>query len=175
MQTSETYHYYFAYGANMSAKYLAKIRRVRAIDSRPAILDGYQLAFNLAGVNFIEPGFANIRASEIDSVEGVLHRVTEADINKILRSEPDNYKIVDVHVNVSGERIAAKSLIFETDSPTTYKPSKRYINMLAKAAEEHGLSKDYLAKIRSTEYVYYPGLSEAFGTIIFLAVMFNSK
>jgi cation transport regulator ChaC len=175
MTDVDNYQYYFAYGANMSAKYLANIRKVRALESKPAKLDGYALTFNLAGVNFIEPGFANIRASDIDHVEGVVHRVTEADINKILRSEPDKYQIVDVHVQVAGELVVAKSLIFVSDSPETYKPSKRYVNMLAKAAREHGLSKEYVEKIESTEYVYYPGLSEAFGTVIFLAVMFNSK
>lgn len=175
MEHQTEYELYFAYGANMSARYLANIRQVRALETKPATVEGYGLTFNLPGINFLEPGFANIVINAEEQVEGVVHRVTAADLARILKSEPEHYQIIDVQAQVEGKSVSAKSLIYLSDSKQTYKPSKRYRNMLLRAAAEHSLSELYIAKIKSTQCVYYPILSEAFGSIIHLAVKLKAK
>ncbi|MES2826100.1 MAG: gamma-glutamylcyclotransferase family protein [Pseudomonadota bacterium] len=175
MLQQEDDEFYFAYGANMSARYLANIRKVRAIETKPAIVNGYALIFNLKGVNFLEPGFANILANENEYVEGVVHRVKRVDLARILKSEPVEYKIIDIDATVDGRTITAKSLLYVSASTQTYRPSKRYLNILTRAATQHGLSEEYIARIKSTECVYYPVLSEVFGSVIYLAVRFNAK
>lgn len=59
MSASSSDVWYFAYGANMSARVLAR-RRLRPLASEPARLEGYRLAFSHAGLLPIEPAFANL-------------------------------------------------------------------------------------------------------------------
>ncbi len=163
--------YYFAYGANMSEKYLTNIRNIVPISTTPATLSGYALTFNLKGRNFLEPGFANISTSEHNNVEGVIHEVSQKDLEKLLKSEPSEYKIIDADVLVEGKNVSAKTLIYNGESLQLYKPSKRYLGLLTNAAIEHGLSKEYISKLQSTEYIYYPLLSEGYGAIIYFYLM----
>lgn len=162
---------YFAYGANMSRRYLANIRNIQALDTTPAELPGYCLTFNLKGRNFIEPGFANIVPSENENVEGVVHLVTLPDLDRILKSEPSEYKISDVEVIVKGQKVSAKTLLYIGDCAEIYNPSKRYLQLLTGAAEEHGLSETYIGKLNSTKYVYFPLLSESYGAVIYFYLM----
>ncbi|MCH9665937.1 MAG: gamma-glutamylcyclotransferase [Gammaproteobacteria bacterium] len=172
---SSTSEYYFAYGSNMSAKYLKNVRKVSAVDSQRAVLENYRLIFNLRGPNFLEPGFANIAEYPDESIEGVLYKVSPSDLEKILGSEPDEYKIETVLVQGASGSIEAKTLIYVGGGSTEYQPSRRYLNLLLKAGKNYQLSNDYIAKLKSTETVYYPVLSELFGSVIYAYIMLNSK
>jgi Gamma-glutamyl cyclotransferase, AIG2-like len=166
-QSTEDRAFYFAYGANMSEKYLANIRNIHALSTTHATLSGYKFTFNLKGRNFLEPGFANISASSSDAVEGVVHLVVKSDLEKILNSEPSDYKIVEVDVMVNGKNISAKTLMYIGESSNTYKPSRRYLRLLTQAAEDYGFSLEYVTKLKATKCVYFPLLSEAYGAVIY--------
>lgn len=167
--------YYFAYGSNMSAKYLKNVRKVTAVDSHRAVLDNYRLTFNLKGPNFLEPGFANIVEHPGESIEGVVHRVSPSDLERILGSEPGEYKIETIVVEGLSGTIEAKTLVYVGGGATEFRPSRRYLNLLLKAGKNHQLSSDYIGKLKSTETVYYPILSELFGSVIYAHIMLNSK
>lgn len=173
--TSEGNNLYFAYGANMSSRYLRNVRNINAIDSKRAVLAGYQLVFSLKGPNFIEPGFASIRESETAKVEGVLHSVTDTDLNSIIASEPSSYEIIDILISSGGSVVEAKTLVNTIQTHVEYKPSKRYLNLLISAGNEYGFSSDYMHELKKTDSVYYPIISEVFGSVVHAYVLFNSR
>jgi hypothetical protein len=167
--------FYFAYGANMSSRYLTNIRNIQVLSTTRAILYGYTLTFNLKGRNFLEPGFSNISPSENEHVEGVVHQISKQDLNKILKSEPTQYKMTDVEVMVDGEKVTAKTFVHIAEPNVSYRPSKRYLNLLTDAAKEHGLSESYIGKLNTTKYVYFPGLSESYGAVIYYYLIKRSS
>ena len=74
---------YFGYGSNMSTRYLVKRRKIIPLESQAALVKGYELIMNIEGPNFLEPSFANIRPYKRSSVEGVVHKIDEQDLQKI--------------------------------------------------------------------------------------------
>ncbi|MES2675080.1 MAG: gamma-glutamylcyclotransferase [Pseudomonadota bacterium] len=166
---------YFAYGANMSRRYLTNIRNIQVLDTKRAILNGYTLTFNLKGRNFLEPGFSNISPSENEHVEGVVHRISKQDLDKIQKSEPAQYKMTDIEVVVDGEKVTAKTFVHIAEPNVSYRPSKRYLKLLTDAAKEHGLSETYIAKLHTTKHVYFPGLSESYGAVIYYYLIKKSS
>lgn len=173
--SSEGNNLYFAYGANMSSRYLRNVRNIDAFGSKRAVLVGYQLVFSLKGPNFIEPGFASIRKSETAKVEGVLHSVSDTDLKSIIASEPSSYEIRNILISSGGSEFEAKTLVNTIQSHVEYKPSKRYLDLLIAAGNEYGFSPDYMDELKRTDSVYYPIISEVFGSVVHAYVLFNSR
>jgi len=74
--------FYFGYGSNMSRHYLENIRGVFPIRSRLTKLHDYKLVMNLKGPNFIEPSCANISYQIGSQVEGIVHEVSQNELDK---------------------------------------------------------------------------------------------
>ena len=87
--------YYFGYGANMSKEYLENRRRVFPSEIHTCVLKDYKLIMNMEGPNFIEPSFANIIKKPNESLEGVLSKITQNELNQIINSEGANYEVED--------------------------------------------------------------------------------
>ncbi len=167
--------YYFGYGANMSKEYLQNRRRVFPTETFPGTLKGYRLIMNMEGPNFIEPSFANIIEAPNESIEGILNRITEKELNRIVNSEGVNYELVDININVGEKQYKAKTLIYKTNKLVSTPPSKRYMKILINAAVNNNLSVSYIEKLKKNPSVYYPVLSEIFSIIIFYWVRKRSK
>ena len=103
---------YFGYGSNMSTQYLIKRRKIIPHESKVAVLKDYQLIMNMGGPNFLEPSFANIRNCKGVKVEGVIHRIDKEDLQKIVNTEGEDYKLVKLLVYVEGLRKTAYTLIY---------------------------------------------------------------
>ena len=157
----------------MSQTFLEKVRGVVPKKSVLGYLNNYCLIMNLKGPNFIEPSFANIDSGE--KVEGILHEISDAEFDKIVASEGPEYEIVELPVTIGKTEIKAKTLIWPTDSNVELRTSKRYLKLLLEAAQENGLSKKYIEKIKRKKTVYYPILSECFAIYAYFWVKTRAK
>tara|TARA_B100000029_G_scaffold455357_1_gene482533 strand:+ start:908 stop:1441 length:534 start_codon:yes stop_codon:yes gene_type:complete len=167
--------YYFGYGANMSTNYLKNRRKVFPDESIPSKLTDFNIIMNMEGPNFIEPSFANIKREKGSLVEGVLHKISENELLQIINSEGENYELTDILVNANSRKIKAKTLIYKTDRKIGTPPSRRYMKILINAAIENNLSSDYIEKLKTHPYVYFPFLSEIFAIFVFYWVWSRSR
>ena len=162
--------FYFGYGSNMSTQYLIKRRKIIPLESQVAHLKDYELIMNMEGPNFLEPSFANIRFSEGSTVEGVIHKINDKDLQKIVKTEGEDYQLVKLSVYIAGKRKTAYTLIYITEETKDIPPSKRYLKILINAAKENNLSKAYIESLEKRPSVYYPFLSEIFSIRVYLWV-----
>lgn len=162
--------FYFGYGSNMSTQYLIKRRKITPLESQVAHLKDYELIMNMGGPNFLEPSFANIRFSEGSTVEGVIHKINDKDLQKIVNTEGEDYKLVKLSVYIAGKRKTAYTLIYITEEKKDIPPSKRYLRILINAAKENKLSRPYIENLEKRPNVYYPVLSEVFSLRVYLWV-----
>jgi len=125
---------------------------------------------NMGGPNFLEPSFANIRHCKGETVEGVIHKIDKEDLQKIVNTEGEDYKLVKLSVYIEGSRKTAYTLIYITDETKDIPPSKRYLKILINAAKENNLSQKYIDSLESRTSVYYPILSEIFSLRVYLWV-----
>ena len=162
--------FYFGYGSNMSTQYLIKRRKIIPLESQAALLKDYELIMNMGGPNFLEPSFANIRSSKGSTVEGVIHKIDELDLQKIINTEGEDYQLVKLSVYREGKRKTAYTLIYITEETEDIPPSKRYLKILISAAKENNLSTAYIENLETRPNVYYPLLSEIFSLRVYLWV-----
>ena len=162
--------FYFGYGSNMSTQYLIKRRKIIPVESEVACLKDYELIMNMGGPNFLEPSFANIRPSKGSTVEGVIHKINDKDLQKIVNTEGEDYQLIKLSVYKDGKRETAYTLIYITEETKDIPPSKRYLKILINAAKENNLSKPYIENLEKRPSVYYPFLSEIFSIRVYLWV-----
>ena len=162
--------FYFGYGSNMSTHYLIKRRKIIPSESQVACLKDYELIMNMGGPNFLEPSFANIRPSRGSTVEGVIHKINDKDLQKIVNTEGEDYQLVKLSVYKNGKRKVAYTLIYMTEETKDIPPSKRYLKILIRAAKENNLSSTYIKSLEGRPCVYYPLLSEIFSLRVYLWV-----
>ena len=162
--------FYFGYGSNMSTQYLIKRRKIIPLESQVAHLKDYELIMNMEGPNFLEPSFANIRLSKGSTVEGVIHKINDRDLQKIVNTEGEDYQLVKLSVYIAGKRKTAYTLIYITEETKDIPPSKRYLKILINAAKENNLSRPYIEGLEKRPNVYYPVLSEVFSLRVYLWV-----
>ena len=154
----------------MSTQYLIKRRKIIPLESQAALLKDYELIMNMGGPNFLEPSFANIRSSKGSTVEGVIHKIDELDLQKIINTEGEDYQLVKLSVYREGKRKTAYTLIYITEETEDIPPSKRYLKILISAAKENNLSTAYIENLETRPNVYYPLLSEIFSLRVYLWV-----
>ena len=154
----------------MSTQYLIKRRKIIPLESQAALLKDYELIMNMGGPNFLEPSFANIRSSKGSTVEGVIHKINELDLQKIINTEGEDYQLVKLSVFREGKRKTAYTLIYITEETEDIPPSKRYLKILISAAKENNLSTAYIENLETRPNVYYPLLSEIFSLRVYLWV-----
>ena len=167
--------YYFSYGANMSKHYLEKIRNITPASSHTGYMLNYKLVMNLKGPNFIEPAFANIRFEKDARVEGVVHELTNSDLDRIVASEGETYELVEAPVTFRNTTVFAKTLRCKESTTGELPASKRYMKILISAAKENNLSVDYVEFLKSKKWVYYPVLSEIFAIRVYFWVKIRAR
>ena len=154
----------------MSTQYLIKRRKIIPFKSQVALLKDYKLIMNMGGPNFLEPSFANIKPSKGSTVEGVIHKIDEQDLQKIVNTEGEDYQLVKLSVYIEGKKKTAMTLIYITEETKDIPPSKRYLKILINAAKENNLSTAYIENLEKRANVYYPFLSEIFSLRVYLWV-----
>ena len=167
--------YYFSYGVNMSKRYLENIRNIRPASSHAGYMINHKLVMNLKGPNFIEPAFANICFEKDAKVEGVIHELTDRDLDRIVASEGKTYELVEAPVTFRNTTVIAKTLRCKESAIKELPVSKRYMKILIAAAKENNLSLNYVEFLKSKKWVYYPVLSEIFAIRVYFWVKIRAR
>ena len=167
--------YYFGYGANMSKRYLENIRNIRPVCSQRAYMLNHKLVMNIKGPNFIEPAFANILYEENSKVEGVLHKLSETDLDRIVASEGKTYELVEAPVTFGNKTVLAQTLRCSKNTSKELPASRRYMNILIAASIENNLSSSYVEFLKRKKSVYYPILSEIFAIRVYFWVKIRAR
>jgi len=153
--------YYLAYGSNLSAETFRGRRQIRPVSSLNVRVPTLALTFDLPGIAYLEPCFANVALID-DAGEGrrllsppggglvgVVYEVTPEDFATIIATEGSGAAYQDVVVEAltidGGEKLVAHTLLApqEEARPSHAQPSRRYLDLLRTGAKEHGLPKEY--------------------------------
>ena len=159
----------------MSKRYLEKVRNIIPASSHNGYMLDYKMVMNLKGPNCIEPAFANVCFEKGAKVEGVIHEVTETDLDRIVASEGETYELIKAPVTFGNKTVHAKTLRCKDSTPEEFPVSRRDIKILIAAAIENNLSGDYVEFLKSKKSVYYPVLSEIFAIRVYFWVKVRAK
>ncbi|WP_141734057.1 cytochrome b5 domain-containing protein [Oligoflexus tunisiensis] len=146
--------YYFGYGSNMSITSL-KAKGVEPLSAEPAILDGWKLSFNIPDFFLIEGGTGNITSAPQHNVHGILYSCRDEHLKVLdeLEALGVNYKRVKLMVTTyTGRTVSAFAYTgIEERLKEGYQPSRRYLNILLRGAEQMGLDPEYINILKSIE------------------------
>lgn len=143
---------YFGYGSNINLTSL-RAKGVEPTASKPAILRGWTLRFNVRHWFRHEGGVGNIQQTHNpeDAVEGIVHTLSDEHLS--LLDAIESYGVGYTRINVTVETTETAT------TATTYVglsgyldhrclPTRRYLNILIKGAEAAGLSPAYIENLR---------------------------
>jgi cation transport regulator ChaC len=143
--------WYFAYGSNLDPGTFLGRRRMRPLETRVAVLEGFELRFDLP-VGPGERGVASVGPRAGDLVWGALYRLTVVEAERLDRTEGVQ------HGAYARLEIDARTGDGETFRAFTYvssrgvegrKPSRRYLGLLLAGARHHGLPDEWIARLRA--------------------------
>lgn len=168
------YLYYFAYGSNINPKVLESERCVKPVTRVVAHLKNHALIFNVPGIQYFEPAFANIMPCDGSDVWGVCYQLSSVDFDKIRATEGSIYKTIDIDVYPIGsnETISAITLASDAKQCSTRHqlwPSSRYLQILISGAEYHRLPANYIAKLSENHSHHLPIFSGTFNFLLKMA------
>lgn len=188
--SDKDYVWVFAFGSNMSSAVLSGRRMIKPVESVPAILPGYRLSFNQPGLPYREPGFATVEPLGQDDperyVHGVAHLMSNSEWNYYKESEgaagqsDQGYGIISVKVKSYDGRVL-EAFTLQTQAKTIERlkgrdalPSKRYLTLLRKGAEESGLSPEYQKYLQQIRHYEPHGLGGYLGAVITSVIAYGT-
>lgn len=143
--------WYFAYGSNLDPGTFLGRRRMRPLETRAAVLAGFELRFDLP-VGAGERGVANVAPREGDSVWGVAYLLTHSEATRLDRTEgvPHGaYLRLSVELRDGAGASLAAFTYHSSRSVSGRKPSRRYLGLILAGARHHGLPADYVERLRA--------------------------
>ena len=144
----------FGYGSNMDITHLRIKKNLTVYEYKPALLNGYRFGFNMVTNWLAEPAFAGIIPDPNSTVHGLAFCLPQESLDHLNKQEGwyeinyvnletyDGGSLENVHVYVSPEKF------FKTESAA---PSRRYLNIIRKGAQNSGLKPHYLEKLDQIE------------------------
>jgi len=152
----------FGFGSNMDVSFVENKKGHKVLDNKAGVVHGWKMSFNLQGMSFVEPAFANaVPAAPQDNIHGVAILLSPLDVRKLQEQE----RGYDIHwVNVECyDGSTVKAFIFSRppkESDTAFPlekqlPSRRYLNILLNGAKAAGLQKEYLVRLEK-QPIYTP-------------------
>lgn len=152
-------HWYLAYGSNLAKSTFQGRRGVKPLKKENVLVEGLELTFDLPGLPYLEPRFANCRiapavnvSNKYDPCEpwtgkgallGVIYLVTPQDFKTILATEGGGLSYQPVLVDAAvlseegiptGEMRKVYTLLAKTTRPVYGEPSLRYMNIIRQGA-----------------------------------------
>jgi gamma-glutamylcyclotransferase len=147
--------WYFAFGANMHDSTFHVRRGIRALECRPARIEGFRLRFNLEGRPKGKAAPANLYPDPQAEVWGVLYRITRRDLLRLDLTEGvpgRGYRHVEVEAHDIDGRPFRAVAYMAPGKDVDGKPSLRYITLLRDGARAHGLPEHYIRYLESVEH-----------------------
>jgi len=143
----------------MYSETMTSLRKLNPLSSSPAILDNYKLKFDIPGMPLIEPSWASVEKCTDSQVHGVLYELTANDFDSVCRTEgvPFSYILQrcqvslyeDVEMVTSAFTLVKSPILLMNGSTSSVAPSKSYLNVLIRGAEEYNLDEEYIQKLKS--------------------------
>jgi hypothetical protein len=173
---------YFSYGSNMVPETMTVLRDLRPLGSTAAVLPDYKLRFSVAGIPGIEPSAAAVEWCAKQRVHGVLYELTEADFERVGRTEgvPFGYQWRSCRVypyigdcGTAGEEairsgappVSAYTLVATRPTRTDIPPGKAYKDLLIEGAKLWKLDGTYAEKLEvmpsASNLLFKDGLAKA--------------
>lgn len=144
--------WYFAFGSNMNERLFRERRHMTWLDRRVGRLDGYRLAFTVAGGR--RPGIsapANIVEVPGEAVYGVLYRLPLHKFTRLDNSEGRQYAYLWTEAeDFTGERLQVVTYRVPSAAKEG-RPSRAYLDVLREGARESGLPSSYVAMLDRVE------------------------
>ncbi|TAQ87274.1 hypothetical protein B7494_g4385 [Chlorociboria aeruginascens] len=183
---------YLAYGSNLSAKTFKGNRGIKPLAAINVHVPSLTLTFDLPGIPYVEPCFANSRYSTPSSestwdkgLVGVVYEVTPADYRTIIATEGGGASYQDILVpcyplsnsptvspTPSGTPFEAHTLLsppYLNGRLENYaQPSVRYLKLLTDGAEENSLPAEYKNYLYSLQA--FTITTQRIGQVLFLAL-----
>jgi sulfite reductase alpha subunit-like flavoprotein/cytochrome b involved in lipid metabolism/gamma-glutamylcyclotransferase (GGCT)/AIG2-like uncharacterized protein YtfP len=151
--------YYFGYGSNLSGPSL-RAKGVVPASAEPAVLSGWRLTFDIPNFFAIEGGTGNVSVSPDDSVHGVLYGCQDHELARLdeLEALGVAYRRTKMTVRTYSGRDAEAYVYVGLPEVTSkgLSPSRRYLNILIRGAEDMQLSPEYIDRLRRTETCLKP-------------------
>ena len=125
-------------------------RRMQPLRTRVGVIQGYELCFDIP-VGPGERGVGNIKADPSSGIWGVVYQLTEKDSRRLDRSEgvPQGvYSRIPVEVSCTDQSTLTAFTYESTIREAGRRASPRYMGLLLKGAQEHGLPGEYLHYLR---------------------------
>jgi len=161
--------FYLAYGSNLNRSTFIGRRQIRPLSATNVVVPELALTFDLPGIAYTEPRFANVQRRHPDEgaadtapllgyhdkgkwkggLIGVVYEVTPEDYAKIISTEGGGASYSDIVVDTftlgfKRTMIKAHTLLApEGDLRPDAQPSKRYLELLRSGAREHDLPREY--------------------------------
>ncbi|WP_019022391.1 gamma-glutamylcyclotransferase family protein [Thioalkalivibrio sp. ALE23] len=144
---------YFGFGSNLDLISL-RAKGVEPVRSRPAVLHGWQLRFNVRHFFRHEGGVGNIEPSATpgDRVVGILHECPDDSLPALDKVEAKGvgYDRIVVEVETPEGSESAYAYRGRPDFlDDRCLPSQRYLNILIRGAERAGLDREHIARLRA--------------------------
>ena len=144
--------WYFAYGSNMNERLFRERRHMASVETRIGRLDGYHLAFSIAGG--MQRGVsapANIVEAAGSSVHGVLYLLPLRKFARLDNSEGRQYAYLWTDVeDERGRRVSAVTYKVP-HAVSDGKPGRRYFELIREAARQRDLPAAYIAALDCVE------------------------
>lgn len=142
----------YAYGSNMNERLFRDRRHMLWQQTRIGRLDGYRLAFTVAGGH--RPGvsaLANVVEAPGESVFGVLYLLSLHRFARLDNSEGRQCRYLWTRVeDREGHRVAA--LTYQVaPAAAEGRPGRSYLDLIREAARQRGLPADYIARLDRVE------------------------
>lgn len=147
-------HFYFAYGANMSAEVLSRRmqRDIATFHRRHAVLANYRLVFDKVSSTDPAVGYANVEPAPGQFVEGTLNEFDDRLLAKLDAIElvPNHYRRLQMMVKDSSDGLTVPAHIYVANArwmKPRLRPLRSYLETLL--AGDDLLSPAYVAALRS--------------------------
>jgi sulfite reductase (NADPH) flavoprotein alpha-component len=145
--------YYFGYGSNINLISL-RAKGVEPLYSARAHLKGWRLTFNVrhwfrheGGMGNIEPG-----SNPGDYVEGMVHKCLDEHLPPLdaVEAYGVGYDRISVRVETEAGPVEAFAYVgLPAYIDDSCQPTRRYMNIILKGAEQAGLSEEYIRRLRA--------------------------
>jgi gamma-glutamylcyclotransferase (GGCT)/AIG2-like uncharacterized protein YtfP len=140
--------YYYAYGSNLSSRYLMHVCPSATFVMK-ADLPNFQVEFRHYSEKR-QGGISSIIEAPGQLVQGVIYEVPEKELMDldILESVPKGLYRREIFLVLGEDGQWHRADLYRVSDPTgPYQPSKEYLEDMIEGAREHGLTPDYTAKL----------------------------
>lgn len=191
---------YLAYGSNLSKETFIGNRGIQPLSAINVHVPTLDLTFDLAGIAYNEPCFANSAYRIPDAsptlnsgggwhkgMIGVVYEVTPEDYRTIIATEGGGASYKDVVVDCyalrptnsvgppQGIPFAAHTLLspggaVSRPDPSYAQPSARYLKLITDGGDEHGLPAEYMAYLYSLQPYTITSYRQTAGKTLFVAL-----